>query len=111
MTSAAVTSANGSLRAGQGDTCCKRAGCGRTLTHGERGRTRQFCSDECRIRHYNAQRGQPLPAVPLPADGPQAALGRLAQMLAEASRIVAVASGQVAAADPGRVAAELADLP
>jgi hypothetical protein len=109
MTTMAAMPANGSVPAGEGDGRCKRAGCGRPLPPGERGRSRQFCSDECRIRHYNAMRGTASAPAPPPADGPQASLGRLSQLLAEASRLAAVASAQVAEADPGRVAAVLAE--
>lgn len=91
MTTMAVMPADGSVPAGDGG-CCKRAGCGRPLPPGERGRSRQFCSDQCRIRHYNAQRGQPAVAPLPPADGPQAALGKLSQLLAEASRLVLAAT-------------------
>ncbi|MGH3288467.1 MAG: hypothetical protein ACRDPD_27930, partial [Streptosporangiaceae bacterium] len=106
-TTTAVMPAGAGVPAGDGDGRCKRAGCGRPLPPGERGRSRQFCSDECRIRHYNAMRGQA--AAPPPADGPEASLSRLAQLLTEASRLAAAASAQVAAADPGRVAAVLAE--
>src|ERR1700722_16942213 len=109
MPTTAVMPANGNVPAA-GPECCKRAGCGRPLQPGEQGgRPRQFCSDECRIRHYNGMRGQPPAAASLPADGPQASLARLAQLLAEASRLAATASAQVAAADPGRVAAGRAE--
>jgi hypothetical protein len=94
---------------GGGPGRCKRPGCGRPLPPGERGRSRQFCGDECRIRHYNAMRGQVPAAAPPPADGPEAGLGRLAQLLAEASRLASAVSAQVAEADPGRVAAVLAE--
>ena len=107
MTVTAVMPANGSVLAGDGR--CKRAGCGRPLPPGERGRSRQFCSDECRIRHYNAMRGQAAVPAPPPADGPEAALAKLSGLLAEASRLAAAASAQVAAADPGQVAAVLAE--
>ncbi|MGH3305069.1 MAG: hypothetical protein ACRDOK_26060, partial [Streptosporangiaceae bacterium] len=90
-TTAVAPAANGSVPADDGG-CCKRTGCGRPLTPGDRGRTRQFCSDECRIRHYNVQRGQPAAATPPPDSGPQAALGKLTQLLAEASRLAAAAS-------------------
>jgi hypothetical protein len=82
----AVMPANGSVPAGDGGQC-KRAGCGRPLPPGDRGRSRQFCSDGGRVRHYNAQRGQAAIAAPPPADGPEASLGRLSQLLAEASRL------------------------
>ena len=53
---------DGSVPAGEG--LCGRAGCGRPLPAAERGRSRRFCSDECRRRHYNALRGKPAPAAP-----------------------------------------------
>jgi hypothetical protein len=82
-----------------GDGLCGRAGCGRPLPAGERGRSRRFCSDECRRRHYNALRGKHAPAAPVPDDGPGAVLGKLSQLLAEASRLAATASAQVAETD------------
>src|SRR5712691_1771664 len=108
-TATAMPENGGSVPAGDGGGRCKRAACGRPLPPGERGRSRQFCSDECRIRHYNAMRGTPAAPAPPAADGPEASLSRLAQLLTEASRLASAASAQVAAADPGRVAAVLAD--
>lgn len=99
---------NGQVVSG-GDGRCKRDECGRPLPIGERGRSRQFCSDECRIRYYNAKRGQPAPASPPPGDGPLAMLSRLSQLLAEAGAAASQASALVAATDPGRVSAVLAD--
>ena len=85
MTTTAVMPAGTGAPAGAGG-CCKRAGCGRPLPPGERGRSRQFCGDECRIRHYNAMRGQAaVPAPPPVESGPEASLGKLSQPLAEAS--------------------------
>ena len=57
---------------GRGDGNCKRTGCGKPLPPGGRGRSREFCSDECRIRHYNAIRGQAAVATPPPTGGPEA---------------------------------------
>ena len=94
---------------GRGDGHCKRAGCGKPLPPGGRGRSREFCSDECRIRHYNAMRGQTAVATPPPTGGPEAGLARLAQLLTESSRLVVAVSAQVAEAEPGRVAAVLAE--
>jgi predicted nucleic acid-binding Zn-ribbon protein len=88
---------------------CKRAGCGRPLPPGERGRARQFCSDDCRNRHYNAMRGKASAVAPPPTDGPEAGLARLMQLLTESSRLAAAVSAQVAEANPGRVAAVLAE--
>src|ERR1035441_7858119 len=68
-----------------------------------------FWSDESPIRHFNGMGGQAAVPPPPGGDGPQASLGRLAQLLAEASRLASAASAQVAAADPGRVAVVLAE--
>jgi hypothetical protein len=94
---------------GRGDGHCKRAGCGKPLPPGGRGRSREFCSDECRIRHYNAMRGQATVATPPSTGGPEAGLARLVQLLTESSRLAAAVSAQVAEAEPGRVAAVLAE--
>ncbi len=88
---------------------CKRAGCPAPLPPQESGRARQFCSDECRRRHYNALRGSAAPVPPPAADGAGAALARLGQLLAEAGRLAAQAAGQVADAAPERVAAAAAE--
>src|SRR5260370_5971536 len=83
-TTTAVIPAGASVPAGDGG-CCKRAGCGRPLPPGERGRSRQFCSDECPPPHYNRLRGQAALAAPLPPDRPQASLGKLAPLPAQGS--------------------------
>src|SRR5260370_1113413 len=82
-----------------------RIGCGVPLPPRESGRARQFCSDECRRRHYNALRGTAAPAPPPAADGAGAALGRLGQLLSEAGRLAAQAAVQAAEAAPERAAA------
>src|ERR1700743_1018828 len=86
-----------SVPAGEG--LCGRAGCGRPIPAGERGRSRRFCRDECRRRHHNALRRQATPAAAVPEDGPGASLGKLSQLLAEASRLAATASAQAAETD------------
>ena len=48
---------DGSVPAGDG--LCGRAGCGRLLPAAERGRSRRFCSDECRRRHYRPKNEPP----------------------------------------------------
>ena len=101
-----VTPEDGSVRADEG--LCGRAGCGRPLQAGERGRSRRFCSDECRRRHYNALRGRPAPA-PVSETAAETALGKLTQLLAEASQLAVTASAQLAESDPRRVAAVLAE--
>src|SRR5260370_729212 len=92
-----------------GGSRCKRSGCAAPLPRQESGRSRQFCSDECRRRHYNALRGTPPAVLPAPADGPGPALARLGQLLAEAGRLAAQATGQVADAAPPRAAATVAE--
>jgi hypothetical protein len=87
---------------------CKRPGCGRPLPASDQGgRPRQFCSKECRIRYYNAQRGQALGSAS--ASGTETTIPRLTQLLAEASRLAVTVSSEVAAVGPGRIAAMLAE--
>jgi hypothetical protein len=69
----AVMPENGSVPVVDG--LCGRAGCGRPLLAGERGRSRRFCSDECRRRHDNAMRGRPAPTAQVPEDGPGSSSG------------------------------------
>ena len=106
-TTAVVTPEKATVPAGEG--VCVRAGCGRPLLAGERGRSRRFCSEECRRRHYNAQRGKPATAAQVPDNGPGAELAKLSQLLTEASQLAAAAAARVAGSDPGRVAATLAE--
>jgi hypothetical protein len=100
LMTAVPASGNGSATAGGGR--CKRAGCAAPLPSQDAGRARQFCSDECRRRHYNALRGSAAAVPPPAADGAGAALARLSQLLAEAGQLAAQACGQVAAAAPER---------
>jgi hypothetical protein len=87
---------------------CKRTGCGKPLSEpSQGGRPRQFCSKECRIRYYNAQRGQA--PGPTSASRRESAIARLTQLLAEASRLAVAVTSEVAAAGPGRIAATLAE--
>lgn len=108
MTTTTVMPDGAGVPAGGSSGHCKRAGCGRPLPPGERGRARQFCSDDCRTRHYNAMRSKASAVAP-PTDGPEAELARLAQLLTESSQLAAAVSTQIAAANPGRVAAVLAE--
>jgi chromosome segregation ATPase len=108
MTTTTVMPDGAGAPAGGSGGHCKRAGCGRPLPPGERGRARQFCSDDCRTRHYNAMRSKASAVAP-PTDGPEAELARLAQLLTESSQLAAAVSAQIAAANPGRVAAVLAE--
>jgi hypothetical protein len=64
----------------------KRLGCRKPLPWSDQGgRPRQFCSKECRIPYYNAQRGQASESVP--TSRTEEAVARLTQMLAEAARL------------------------
>ena len=68
-----VIPAAGSAAGAEADhgTRCKRTGCTRLVTTGERGRSREFCSDQCRRRHYNALRSTaPAGQAASAADGP-----------------------------------------
>jgi hypothetical protein len=87
---------------------CKRPGCGKPLPESSQGgRPRQFCSKECRISYYNAQRGQGSRSTTV--SGTEGTIAPLMQVLAEASRLAVAVSSEVAAAGPGRIAATLAE--
>ena len=99
MTTTAVMPAGTGAPAGAGG-CCKRAGCGRPLPPGASGgRSREFCGDECRSGTTTRCAARQ-PSRRRRRDGPEASLGKLSQLLAEASRLASAASAQVAAADP-----------
>ncbi|HYB16807.1 MAG TPA: hypothetical protein VEF71_15220 [Streptosporangiaceae bacterium] len=87
---------------------CKRPGCGRPLPAPGRGRTRQFCGDDCARRYHNNAR------LPAPADGtsdiggadPLAALETLTR---QAAVLIRAARDQAASLDPAHVRAMIAD--
>src|SRR5512138_24633 len=88
---------------------CKQPGCGAELPAATgRGAPRLFCSPACSRKWHNDNRlaastaGQQQPAAP---GGP---LDGLTRLLAQAAQLAGAAAAQLAAADPGRVAAALA---
>src|SRR5258708_11636843 len=88
---------------------CKRSGCAARAPAGERGRTRLFCSEECRRRHYNAARASPAGAPVADDGGPAAALTQLTGLLAQAAALAGQAAEHVAATSPERSAASIAE--
>src|SRR6266849_4652617 len=94
MTTTAEMPADAGVPAGDSDVRCKRAGCGRLLPPGVQGRPRQFCSKECRIRHYNARRGQA--AAPAAESAESADAAWEAADAADASRDAALARAEAA---------------
>jgi hypothetical protein len=89
-----------------GSAICKRPGCGNPLPANKgRGRTRQFCSDDCARRYHNAAR-MPSPRTSPPgAENPLVALDSLVR---QAAVLVRAALEQAAALDPAQVLAQLA---
>jgi hypothetical protein len=90
-----------------GYAICKRPGCGEPVPANKgRGRTRQFCSNECARRYHNAARIAS-PRAPLPdAENPLAALDSL---IRQAAVLVRAAQEQAAKVDPVYVRAQLAE--
>ncbi len=85
---------------------CRRPGCGRPLPASGRGRTRQFCSDDCARRYHNDAR-IPAPAAVLAGDSdPVAALDTL---IRQAAVLVRAAREQAASLDPAAVRAQIAE--
>jgi hypothetical protein len=86
---------------------CKRPGCGEPVPANKgRGRTRQFCSNECARRYHNAARIPSLRSSPADAENPLAALDSL---IRQAAVLVRAALDQDARVDPARVRAQLAE--
>ena len=86
---------------------CKRPGCGKPLPVNKgRGRTRQFCSDECARRYHNAARGPTPRAEPPGTENPLAALDALVR---QAVVLVRAALEQAASADPAEARAQVAE--
>src|SRR6266545_3369408 len=87
---------------------CKRPGCGNALPAHDRGRTRQFCSDECARRYHNDAR-VPAPAAALSSDGSADPLAALDAVIRQAAVLTRAAREQAASLDPARVRAQLAE--
>lgn len=90
-----------------GYAICKRPGCGEPVPANKgRGRTRQFCSNECARRYHNAARIPSPRASPADAENPLAALDSL---IRQAAVLVRAALDQDAKVDPAHVRAQLAE--
>jgi len=79
---------------------CRRPGCGQPLPAPGRGRTRQFCSDDCARRYHNDARIPAPAAVPVGDTDPVAALDTL---IRQAAVLVRAAREQAASLDPAAV--------
>ncbi len=86
---------------------CKRPGCGNTLPGRDRGRTRQFCSDQCARRYHNDARIS-APAAPLAADSSADPLAALDAVIRQAAVLTRAALEMTASLDPARVRAQIA---
>src|SRR5712691_1084512 len=86
---------------------CRRPGCGQPLPPASRGRTRQFCSDDCARRYHNDAR-LPAPAIQAgrAADDPLDSLDTLTR---QAAVLIRTAREQAASLDPARVRAQIAE--
>ena len=86
---------------------CRRPGCGHPLPAPGRGRTRQFCSDDCARRYHNDAR------IPAPAaasrTGDTDPLAALDVLLRQAAVLVRAAREQAASLDPAAVRAQIAE--
>ena len=90
-----------------GNAFCKRPGCGKPLPANKgRGRTRQFCSDDCARRFHNAARVSSSRTSPPGAENPLVALDSLVR---QAAVLVRAALDQAASVDPAHVLALLAE--
>jgi hypothetical protein len=90
-----------------GNGICKRPGCGKPLPANKgRGRTRQFCSDDCARRFHNAARVSSSRVSPSVAENPLVGLDSLVR---QAAVLVRAAQDQAASVDPAHVLAQLAE--
>jgi hypothetical protein len=90
-----------------GYAICKRPGCGEPVpANNGRGRTRQFCSNECARRYHNAARIPSPRSWPADAENPLAALDAL---IRQAAVLVRAAVDQETKVDPAYVRAQLAE--
>jgi hypothetical protein len=90
-----------------GYAICKRPDCGKPVPAKKgRGRTRQFCSDECARRYHNAARMPSRQTAPPAAENSLAALDSL---IRQAAVLVRAALDQAARVDPAHVRAQLAE--
>jgi hypothetical protein len=89
---------------------CRRPGCGQPLPPHDRGRTRQFCSDEC-ARSYHNQARIPPPRGSTTAGWPgsEDPLAALDTLLRQAAVLLRTAREQAASLDPAAVRAQIAE--
>ena len=86
---------------------CRRPGCGAPLPASGRGRTRQFCSDDCARRYHNDARIPAAAAAPVTSGtDPLAALESLLRQAVVHAR---AAAEQAASLDPAAVRAQVAE--
>jgi hypothetical protein len=86
---------------------CKRPGCGKPLPANKgRGRTRQFCSNECARRYHNAAR---IPSSRTSRPDTENSLAALDSLIRQATVLVRAALDQAATVDPAQVRARLAE--
>ncbi len=86
---------------------CRRPGCGQPLPPASRGRTRQFCSDDCARRYHNDAR-LPAPAIQAGKSGDDP-LDSLDTLTRQAAVLIKTAREQAASLDPARVRAQIAE--
>src|ERR1035437_9516043 len=86
---------------------CRRPGCGQPLPAAGRGRTRQFCSDDCARRYHNNAR-LPAPGIQ-PGSAGDNPLDSLDALPRRAAVLIKTARGQAASLDPARVRAQIAE--
>ena len=94
-------------QAKDGPVICKRPGCGKPVPANKgRGRTRQFCSNECARRYHNDARLLPSRRSAPDVEDPLAALDSL---IRQAAVLVRAALDQAASVDPAQVRAQVAE--
>jgi chromosome segregation ATPase len=103
----AVQHLDGQVPGAPAPAVCKRPGCGNALPGQDRGRTRQFCSDECARRYHNDAR-VPAPAA-VPADSSADPLAALDTVIRQAAVLTRAARDMAAGLDPARVRAQIAE--
>lgn len=98
--------AEGSTSAAHGAAICKRPGCGKQVPVTTRGRTRQFCSNECARRYHNDARGATRKLRAAEAEDP---LARLEDLLPQVMTCLRAIREQLANADASQARAQLAE--
>src|SRR5712691_3123631 len=86
---------------------CRRPGCGQPLPAAGRGRTRQFCSDDCARRYHNDAR-LPAPRIQ-PGNAGDDPLDSLDALTRQAAVLIETAREQAASLDPVHVRVQIAE--